>query len=496
MARRPTAGAAAVAVAVLAALLTALAVSLWPDPPIAVSAVGAADGDALAPPTHQVDPEATTAVPPPTRLDAVEPATPATPPTPPEFVACVDELIELGTATARHAAAEEFAAARTSDDLARQRFEALLGWFADAGERSLALATERVATDADADRLSTSLAVLALVFDAELQRRGEPAQRDALVAAALAVAGQDPRLADTFVPLLVDRPHVHLPHEPAVLALVAAAGRGEFTRALATSLLLTLWDNLHERGERSSTELANLALLALDDLDPSRRTAACRHLVADPRFRPLALAWLREHQDLAVAKEVARRAALELPPDDALATLRELAPLLPSQPAIYLMLGHRAPQTLGQAYEQLLADDLQPGIRRDLLAGIGMTAGETPVALLELALANDPAPSVRLQAMLSLSASVPHSHGESACHRMLDDPRVANDPASLAVVLLALQNLEVAGLTNAVDRVGRRLRATALTAPARRQLEELLGRALPSGSTGPGNGPGGSGGGH
>lgn len=489
--RRMVGGAVALAVS-----STFLAALCWPGTAVAVpvaDSATSAEPPAVSAAAPTVDAAPTPA---PTRREAVDAAVAPAAVDPPDFAACIDELIELGTATARHAAAEEFAAARASDDTARERFDALLHWFADAGERALALATERVASDADAEHLATSLAVLALVFDTELQRRSDPAHRDALVAAALSVAAQDPRLADTFVPLLVDRPHVHLPHEPAVLELVALAGGGAFPRALATALLLTLWDNLHERGERSSAELANLALLALDDLDPSRRTAACRHLVADPRFRPLALAWLREHQDVTVAKEVARRAALELPPDEALATLRELAPLLPSQPAIYLMLGHRAPQTLGQAYEQLLADDLQPGIRRDLLAGIGMTSGETPVALLELALANDPARPVRLQAMLSLSASVPHTHGESACHRLLDDPAVANDPGSLGVVLLALQNLEVAGLTNAVDRVGRRLRATPLPAEARQQLEGLLRRALPSGATGPGNGPTGSGGGH
>jgi hypothetical protein len=260
---------------------------------------------------------------------------------------------------------------------------------------------------------------------------------------------------------------------------VAAAGRGEFARDHATRLLLTLWHNLQQLGERSSTELANLALVALDDADPSRRTVACRQLVGDERFRPLVLAWLREHQDLEVAGEVARLAALELPPAQALATLRELAPLVRSSPAVFMALGHRAPETLAESYEQLLADAIQPGVRRDLIAGLGMNESPISVEMLQLALDHDPDPAVRLQAALSLSACAPQERGEQACRRMIEDPAIGSDPVRLGVVLMALQNLEVAGLTNAVDRLGRRLAATPLDDSSRRRLEELMQRALP-----------------
>lgn len=397
-----------------------------------------------------------------------------------DFAAEVAALVAQGCETSRLAQGEEFEAARASDDRARARFAAILDGFDRVAERALELAARPRPQPPD-DAQAMTLTVLGMLFDGALGRETIPTARDAAVGAALATVALADDSADAFVPLLLRDTRLHLPHEAGVLDLVAAAGRGEFARDHATRLLLTLWQNLQQLGERSSTELANLALVALDDADPSRRTVACRQLVGDERFRPLVLAWLREHQDLEVADEVARLAALELPPAQALATLRELAPLIQSSPALFMALGHRAPETLADAYEQLLADAVQPGVRRDLIAGLGMNEGEATVAMLRLALDHDPNPAVRLQAALSLSACAPQSHGEEACRRMVEDPAIGNDPVRLGVVLMALQNLEVAGLTNAVDRVGRRLAATPLDETSRRRLAELLQRALPPG---------------
>jgi hypothetical protein len=89
--------------------------------------------------------------------------------------------------------------------------------------------------------------------------------------------------------------------------------RRKFSREHATKLLLTLWDNLQKNGERSSDELSRLALMLLVDSDPSQRTAACRQLLSDARYRDLVLSWLRERNDQTVANEIAWPAPHELP---------------------------------------------------------------------------------------------------------------------------------------------------------------------------------------
>ncbi|MCK5945011.1 MAG: hypothetical protein KAI24_23690, partial [Planctomycetes bacterium] len=68
--------------------------------------------------------------------------------------------------------------------------------------------------------------------------------------------------------------------------------------------------------------------MLLDDSDPSQVVAACRQLLGDPRYRRLALAWLRQRDDPELAEAIAKLAGRELPPKDALVVLRELSPLL------------------------------------------------------------------------------------------------------------------------------------------------------------------------
>ncbi len=410
----------------------------------------------------------------------------APPPTDPDFAAMVETLVSIGERTGVLAAADDIEGAQASDREARTLFDRLLDVFPDAGERALrqfaGLATP------DDPRDGGRATVLQFVLAAELARRheaaaaaGDRAAVDRLVADLLAALPLGERLAEAGAAVLHQRPYLRLVHEPAVLQLAALAGEDQVPRAVATALLLTLWDNLGALGERSPGDLASLAMLLLGDADPSQRTAACRHLLLQDRYRPTVLAWLRDRQDRAVAAEVARLAALELPPHTALSTLRELAPLLPAMPAAYMAVGHRDPEALVDGYETLLADDVQPGVRRDLLAGLGMVAAPTAAAALQLALHNDPDPEVRLQAMLSLSASAAERCGEAACQQLLDDPRIAADPGRLAIVVMALQNLEVAGLANAVDRLGQQLRNLPLRPDTRLELERLLARSLPSG---------------
>lgn len=429
---------------------------------------------------------ATPTTPEPERRPAAAAAATAGPPL--DFAALVDELATLGETTAAQVQQDEIDAARQTDKEARALFGALLERFGDAGERAVDLLTTIPAAPAPHDAARRSVAQLVLGADcarrhAAAEAAGDRSRIDPLVHAVLTAMPQSPALAEAGTAVLDGAPFLRLCHEAPVLGLVELAGRQQFPRPAATRLLLTLWDNLQRNGERSAADLASLAMLQLADPDPSKRTAACRQLLADARHRLVALAWLREHRDRAVAAELAQLAAQELPPTDALTVLRELGPLLQSAPGAYMALGFRAPQTLAEAYQELLAADSQPATRSDLVAGLAMADPAHALPAVELALASDPSPAVRVQAMLTLTATAAATHGEQACQQVLDDPVIAGDPARLAVVVFALQNLEAAGLVNAVDRLGQRLRTCPLREDTRLALEQLLTRTLPGGHT-------------
>jgi hypothetical protein len=283
--------------------------------------------------------------------------------------------------------------------------------------------------------------------------------------------------------VLHERPYLRAVHEPTVLQLVRLAGEGQFPRPIATHLLLTLWSNLQQFGERSSDELARLALLLLGDSDPSQRLAACRQLLADARYRALVVAWLREHGDRSVANELAALAARELEPTLALAVLRELTPVLQQAPNAYLVLAFRAPDALADAYRELLASNTQPGVRKDLITGIGMSGTPLGQEMAQLALANDPSPDVRVQSVFALSARGDAELAERAINQLLDDPLIARDPARLSSLVLTLQNLEAGGHTNRIDRLAQRLRAMPIAEHSRQMLDALVQRSLPAGQT-------------
>lgn len=420
-------------------------------------------------------------------------------PTPRSFEERIDRLVALGTRTAEFAQAEDFPEARRADDEARAEFAELLQAFVDAGERALALLSAEAPAEPTAPGVAASPVdpvaagrpiVLQLVIAAECHRRHEAAvaaadhgRSEPFVQAILDVLPQTTAIAEIAGEVLIDRPYLRAPHEPAVLSLAQFAGEGRVPRRIATKLLLTLWDNLQRTGVRTSDELSRLAMLLLADGDPSKRIAACRHLLADPRYRPMMLAWLREQTDRTVGAEIAGIAASELAPADALQVLRELAPLLPRAPNAYMVLGSRAPELLDAEYQHLLATDTRPDVRADLVAGVGF-ASPRGRELADLALQHDPSPDVRIQAAFVLTATGA-ADGERAVHQLLDDPTIVRDPARLGALVLALQNLEAAGDANAIDRLGQRLRNLPLSDASREALAALLARSLPRGGAAP-----------
>jgi hypothetical protein len=332
--------------------------------------------------------------------------------------------------------------------------------------------------------------VLRLVLATDCARRdasaaavGDRTRIDALTQATLDVMPANATTAEFGAGVLAGKPYLRLVHEPTVLSLVRLAADGAFPREVATRLLTTLWDNLQRSGERTSDEVAALALLLLADTDAGKRAAASRHLLRDARYRHVVLAWLRDAKDGAIAAEISTAAAQDLAPADALAVLRELAPLTGRQTGPYMTLGFRAPDALADAYQELLAANVQPAVRADLVAGLGLARSPLGVQVTQLALESDPAVDVRIQAGFALTAAAAETLGETTCARLLDDPAVASSARHLGAVVSMLQNLEAAGLTNAIDRLGQRLRTMALGEQARRELDELLARALPGGRT-------------
>lgn len=446
-------------------------------PPIAATSDPAPAAAEAAPP------ERVAATPTPTLTEPADAAT---------FAAMVDELVAIGTRTALFAQADDHAAAARSDDEARALFAELMQRFADAGERALAMAIPLPPPSNGTDEAIGQRTVLHLVLAADCARRhanrtaayddGTPI--DALVHAALDALPSGYGAQDVAGRALVDQPYLHAVHEQAVLGLLQQAAAETFPRQLATKLLLTLWDNVQQRGERTSDELSLLALSWLGGDDPSRRTAACRQLLGDPRYRALVLSWLRERNDRTVAAELAQVAAMDLAPDVALSLLRELTPLLPSAPNAYLVLGFRAPEVLADAYRELLASNTQAQVRADLVTGVGMTTTPLGLEVAKLALANDPSPDVRIQAVFALTARREHGLAEAALNQVLDDPHVAQDPTRLGALVLALQNLEAADDPNAMQRLGQRLQGLPLADYSRQLLAGLLARAVPADANG------------
>ena len=442
-------------------------------------------------------------------------ATPSSPePAPPErvelrrapdeapetFEAVIERLCRLSEQAAELAQEDEYEAAKEVDEGARAVLSRLMGRFADAGERALSMVLELPTTALGSEMGSelgsalgsarppgqtVLLGVLQVVLDAELRRRHEAAERlhepaplAALVRATLETMPFNANTAELGDRSLHQRPYLGLEHEPQVLELLRLAGRDAFARPVATRMLLTLWANLRASGQRSSDELTRLALVLLDDADLSEAVVACRQLLEDARHRGLALAWLRERGDPELARQVASVAGRELPPAEALAVLRSLAPMLQHTRGSLLAVGVRAPELLADAYREQLAAGTQTALRREMVMGVGMLPDASGLEIAQLALDHDPSVEVRLQALFVFTIHGVAAGAEAAIHRVLDDPAVATDPEHLGAVVLALQNLEDDDL-NVLARVGARLQQLPLAPRSRALLDALLARSLP-----------------
>jgi hypothetical protein len=478
MALPPAAIAAALALIVAATPSAAPDAPAAPAPHEAAPAAAAADAAPAAPTLPR---------------EAAPPAI-AQPPAP-TFDEAVAELVAIGQRTAAFAQDDDHAAASASDQLARARFAALLAGFPDAGEQALRRLVA-AATPLAHGLVQGRDFVLQLVVVAECARRADAADTggghaplEHFVHDVLAAMPASPAMAAVGARALVRQPHLRLAHETAVLGLVELAGAGQFSREVATGLLLTLWDNLERHGERSSEALAALALLLLDGKDGSQRAAACRHLLREPRYRALVVDALRRSADRGFVREVASLVASDLPVDDALGVLADLGPALGRAPHAYLVCGHRAPDAVADAYRRLLADDVQPDRRVDLVAGVGMVRSPTGLDVARTALAHDRSPEVRLQAVFALTANADPETAMAALLQAADDAELTAAQTRCDGLVFALGNLERQADAAAMDRATRRLDALSLSADGRGKLAALRARTVPgeAASAGPGS---------
>jgi len=482
--------------AVFVALLGVAAGLLWTWPRAAPMSTPGERGAALHEPILLPAPAAEPRPTPPDDIErvAVQPAPPASAPPPPlDFAAAITELCAKATRASELARDDEIEAARETDQQVRALFGRLLDTFPDAGERSLAMLLEfpDPATTPDAPPVvdHARRTVLQMVLGVDLDRRHRLAQEvddftrsDRLVQVLLESLPTHSIAADVGTSTLAGKPYLRLTHEPAVLDLVRLAGEGRFSREFATRLLTTLWDNLQRTGERSSDETSMLALLYLDDRDRSQAVTACRQLLADARYRDLVYSRLRERGDRELATDVARLAAHEMEPQQALRALRELHPLLEHAGGLYLGVGVRAPEAVADAYREHLAHDQRADVRRDLVMGLGMQPNGRGLEIAELAMQSDPDPEVRIQALFALSIHAEPARAERAFGQLLDDPAIARDPDRLAQIVVALQNLEH-GDVNIVARLGRRMQTMAVADYGAGLLAQILERCLPGGSS-------------
>jgi hypothetical protein len=403
----------------------------------------------------------------------------------------LERLVDLGSQLTLAVQARDQDLAQELDRLSRDELEELYRYFPAPEARALSRLAGLPPDDASVPALVRRKVCL-LLLTRGLQQRyeqeratGSRRRLDTLVSAMLATVPQAERLAQELGGQLVDHPYLGLVHEEAVLDLVAMTSEQPFLAELSTALLLTLWDNLSASGARTSSELASLALLFKDDANPSRRLAAFIHLLKaeQGRYRDVVLDEVCRRRERDLARELGMAAARTLEPPEALGVLRRLVTVSRDESmGAFLTLGRRDPELLRETYEELLADNVEPGLRAELVTGTGFSAMPAGIELARLAFQSDPLPKVRIRAMLVITSKASQAWGEETVGSALDDPAFATDPQNLGAIVWALDNLARSGMVNAVHRLGTRLMSRSELLPGdREQLADLLSRSLPGG---------------
>ncbi len=413
-------------------------------------------------------------------------------PDPKTFDEFVTELTRLGAAVWTKVEAGDEEAARPIDAEARNLLDVMNNTVLVPDEKALDRLTQTSMTDESMETKVRTSVLLRILSDGLKERwnrylfTGSRKAADHLTAAILGcLVLSEPLAMRLGHGLLVDEPYLGSPHEAAVLQLVDQSAEITYLQSVSSRLLLTLWRNLAEQGERSSGKLASLALLFKDDGNPSRRLAAFAHLLTadEGRYRDLVLQHIRRTKDTDLAVEVAHTAAAELAPKEAIDVLTALHSVAGERMmGAFMLLGSRSTEEIRNAYEVRLADNRDPKLRAELIYGAGFEHGPAEIDLARLAFDHDPSVEVRQRAMFVLSSCGDGALAEKILMAAIDDPVVDADPLRIAAVVMAVGNLALDGNQNRLARVGERLLShPRLRQQDRRELVEILRQHLPAG---------------
>ncbi|MHC4898902.1 MAG: hypothetical protein ACYTGW_17555, partial [Planctomycetota bacterium] len=329
-------------------------------------------------------------------------------------------------------------------------------------------------------RRAICLQLVRLGLETRLERFRRGDRRDPLdhlTLSILACIPQDEVLAKDLAGLLQQQPYLGARQENAVLDLVALAQEQRFLIPIATELLVTLWRNLEASGTRSSADLASLALLFKDDVNPSRRLAALRHLLtaSGGRYKELVLRDAIGRRDPQLLGELALAISRRLPPKQAVGDLLRISQVSRrGLTSALLALGTRDARVLRDAYDKHLADDRHAGFRGELITGAGFQQDAVGLELALEALELDPDPDVRCRALMVVTSRADTQVAEQRLMALLDQAHVGNSPGHLGQVVLALENLATRDCPNTLRRVADRLLATGKLRPGdERRLRRL-----------------------
>lgn len=408
----------------------------------------------------------------------------------PTFDEYVDRIVERARALRRAVENEKPEQAREIDDACRSLVEDLERDYPNAGDLCLFAmgGLEPLTSGPPGMRFSTLHFLLARALQ---RREGEVAvlgraALDGLVAKALDLVPKDATTAAALAQLVTTgESRLGLAHEDAVLSIASLVPEDPWLSEPATSLLRALWANLERSGARTSAELAALALLFKDDTNPSRRIAAFESLLtlADGRYRELVFHDVATRGDRDAAVAVLQLAADKLPVPVAIEALHRLGDLASdSLLGPCLTLADRGGEEVRGAYETLLAGGTDPGLRAELVSGLGLAGDATGIRMARLAFDQDPDPKVRERALFALTASAPSSHGLDAWEAAANNPRNRTRRGA-GTLVLALDNLAGSSDPDVRLRVARwahELRSMDWVGPTERdRLGGILAKAEP-----------------
>lgn len=405
------------------------------------------------------------------------------------FDAWVERLVELGVEAWSAVDRGDDLEARSSDAEARAELAALRRTIPESDERALHALTGLTGEDVTLRgrmRRTVLLTLIRVGLDDRhdrAQTTGDRTRADHLVTQILAALPQDEALTADLAELLIDRPHLGIVHEGAVLEIVELATEDRYLVPVAEPLLRTLWHNLADSGARTSEQLTSLALVFLDDANPSRRLAALRQLLCaeDGRFEEFVVDRVLTSGDSSLANALAVTAANEVAPPRAARILERLmgAPHARLSHA-YVSLGRRALDTVRAEYESCLGNGTRPKVRAELVTAAGFGGGD--VTLARDAFRLDPDVAVRVRALYVLAARAGPEQASRYLVEAVSDEGLRDSHPDLGFLVSALRNLAGQGDPNAVQRAGRAIAALPdLSAQRRAELDQILREHLPGG---------------